>query len=155
MRRKTIFLVEDNSEDEFLVKRAFRRNNLPVEVIVAKNGQEPLDVLLSSRSFAGRRFETPPNLVLLDLDIPIIDGFAVLRAIRGDARTRLIPVVIFTSSADEQDREKAYELGANSYVVKPAEARELQEVIRDLCRYWLALNSPLARQTKREPIVVK
>src|SRR5438552_956752 len=145
MRRKTILLVEDNSEDEFLVKRAFNRTRLPVEIVVAKDGREALDFLLGTGSFAERRFEILPDLVLLDLDLPKINGLSVLRSIRSEPRTRLVPVVIFTASADEQNRLTAYELGANSYVVKPAETPELQTVVQDLCRYWLSLNSPLHR----------
>src|SRR5438034_8077729 len=120
MESKTVLLVEDNAEDEFLVTRAFKRTKLPVKLTMVRDGQEALDFLFRTGSFSRRRFDEPPDLVLLDLDLPKISGLEVLRYIREDKRMRLIPVVVFTASAEERDRVAAYELGANSYVVKPA-----------------------------------
>ena len=143
MDPKTILFVEDNAEDEFLVSRAFKRTKLPLNVIVARDGGEALDFVFRTGIFADRRFADAPDLVLLDLDLPKTGGLEVLTCIRADPRLRIVPVVIFTASSDEQDRVNAYQLGANSYLVKPADGAKFGSIIQELCQYWFSLNSAL------------
>jgi two-component system response regulator len=142
---KTVLLVEDNADDELLTLRAFRKNKISNEVIVARDGVEALDYLFSTGAHAGTVRELP-EIVLLDLNLPRIDGLEVLRRIRADARTALLPVVILTSSKQEEDMVRSYELGANSYVRKPVEFEAFLEAVRTLGLYWLILNErPRAR----------
>ena len=136
---KPILLVEDNPDDEALTLRAFRKNNIRNEIVVARDGVEALDYLFATGSHAGRE-EGLPQVVLLDLKLPRIDGLEVLRRIRADDRTRLIPVVILTSSKEEQDLIDGYSLGCNSYVRKPVNFDEFMEAARQLGMYWLLLN---------------
>lgn len=136
---KPILLVEDNPDDEALTLRAFRKNNIRNEIVVARDGVEALDYLFATGSQAGRE-EGLPQVVLLDLKLPRIDGLEVLRRIRADDRTRLIPVVILTSSKEEQDLIDGYSLGCNSYVRKPVNFDEFMEAARQLGMYWLLLN---------------
>ncbi len=132
-----VLLVEDNEGDEALTLRAFKKHDIPNPIVVAHDGAEALGMLFS----AGGHFEHElPRLVLLDLNLPKIGGLEVLTSIRGDARTRCLPVVILTSSAEERDIERGYELGANSYVVKPVDFVRFSEVVRQLGSYWLSLN---------------
>jgi two-component system response regulator len=139
-----IFLVEDNPMDEELTLRAFKKNNLANPVFVARDGAEALDYLFARGS---RAKEEPlaPRLILLDLKLPKIDGLEVLAAIRADERTKLLPVVILTSSHEEQDTVRSYALGANSYVRKPVDFTEFVDAIRQLGLYWLVLNQPPKR----------
>ena len=135
---KTILLVEDNPDDEALTLRALNKNNIFNELKVARDGQEALDYF-----FGENASERPaPAVVLLDLKLPKIDGLEVLRRIRADPRTCLQPIVILTSSKEEQDIVSGYSLGANSYIRKPVDFNQFMEVIRQLGLYWLVLNEP-------------
>ena len=136
-------LVEDNPDDEALTLRAFRQSNALNEVVVARDGAEALDYLFATGQYAGRDVSVTPALVLLDLNLPKVDGLAVLGRIRADDRTKLIPVVLLTSSKEEQDRLSGYSLGANSYIRKPVDFVRFVEAIRNLGMYWLVLNEPV------------
>jgi two-component system response regulator len=140
--RKTILLVEDNPDDVALTMRAFERNNMLNPIVVARDGVEALEFLFARGAHAERAGKPLPTLILLDLKLPRIDGLGVLKAIRGDERTRLIPVVILTSSKEDQDLAQGYALGANSYVRKPVDFAEFLEAARVLGIYWLAVNQP-------------
>jgi CheY-like chemotaxis protein len=139
-RDRTILLVEDNPKDEELTLRALRKNNIGNDVIVTRDGAEALDYLFARGAYAGR--DTLPQLVLLDLKLPKMDGLEVLRQMRAHERTRLLPVVILTTSNDEKDRLAGYRNGANSYVRKPVDFSEFMEAVRQLGLYWLILNEP-------------
>jgi two-component system response regulator len=136
---KPILLVEDNPDDEALTLRALRKNNIRNEVVVAHDGAEALDYLFGTGSYAGRETATP-QVVLLDLKLPKIDGLEVLRRIRADTARALLPVVILTSSKEEQDLASGYRLGCNSYVRKPVDFEQFIEAARQLGLYWLVLN---------------
>ena len=139
---KTILLVEDNPDDVKLTLRAFKRNNMLNPIVVARDGVEALDFLFARGAYAERAGKPPPTLVILDLKLPRLDGLEVLRAIRGDERTKFIPVVILTSSKEQQDLMQGYALGANSYVRKPVDFTEFMEAVRLLGIYWLMTNQP-------------
>ena len=132
---KTILLVEDNPDDEALALRALRRNNICNRVEIARDGAEALEYLLGDKGPG-----TLPQVVLLDLKLPKIDGLEVLRRLRSDERTRLLPVVVLTSSSEEQDMIAGYENGANSFVRKPVDFDQFSEAVRQLGLYWLLLN---------------
>jgi two-component system response regulator len=140
MHEKIILLVEDNSDDEMLTLRALRKNNIRNEVVVARNGIEALDYLFGTGAHAGRNLSVMPQVVLLDLKLPKLDGLEVLRRVRADDRTKLLPIVILTSSNEEVDRINGYGLGANSYVRKPVDFNQFSEEARQLGLYWLVLN---------------
>lgn len=142
MAEKPILLVEDNPDDEALTLRAFRKNNIKNDVVVARDGAEALDYLFGTGAHAGRDPADMPQVVLLDLKLPKIDGMEVLRRIRTDERTRLLPVVILTSSKEEQDLINGYRLGCNSYVRKPVNFDQFLDAARQLGLYWLLLNEP-------------
>lgn len=137
MSDKVILLIEDNADDELLTRRAFQKNNILNEVVVAHDGAEAVDLLLGS---GGRGAAPVPAVILLDLNLPKISGLEVLRRLRADSRTRLLPVVILTSSREEQDLIEGYRLGANSYVRKPVDFAEFLNATRQLGLYWLMLN---------------
>jgi two-component system, response regulator len=137
---KTILLVEDNPDDEKLTLRAFRRNHMLNPIDVVRDGVEALDYLFARGAYAGRTGEPVPALIVLDLKTPRLGGLEVLKGIRGNARTKLIPVVVMTSSREEQDRIQSYSLGANSYLHKPIDFSEFIEAVRVLGVYWLMLN---------------
>ena len=139
---KTILLVEDNPDDVKLTLRAFKRNNMMNPIDVAKDGIEALDYLFARGAYADRAGKSQPTLILLDLQLPRLDGIGVLKAIRADERTKLIPVVILTSSKEEQDLIQGYSFGANSYVRKPVDFAEFLEAVRLLGVYWLMTNQP-------------
>ena len=139
---KTILLVEDNPDDVKLTLRAFKRNNMLNPIVVARDGVEALDFLFARGAHAERAGKPLPTLVILDLKLPRLDGLGVLKAVRGDERTRLIPVVILTSSKEEQVLVHGYALGANSYVRKPVDFAEFMEAARVLGIYWLMTNQP-------------
>jgi two-component system response regulator len=139
-RRGTILLVEDNADDVELTLLAFEQCKLVNDIIVAKDGQEALDYLFATDNHADRDPELLPEVVLLDLKLPKIDGLGVLRRMRSDDRTRRIPVVILTSSKEEQDVLRSYDLGANSFVQKPVDFAAFIEAARHLGLYWLVLN---------------
>ena len=140
MRDKVILLVEDNPDDELLTMRALRKNNVLNEVVVARDGVEALDYLFGTGRHSGRDTAIMPQLILLDLKLPKIDGLEVLKRLRADERTRLLPVVILTSSREEQDMIDGYGLGANSYVRKPVNFEQFVQAIEQLKLYWLILN---------------
>jgi two-component system response regulator len=142
MRDKTILLVEDNADDEKLTLRALKKNNISNEVVVTRNGIEALDYLFGTGAYAGRDLSMMPQVVLLDLKLPKLDGLEVLRRVRADDRTKLLPIVILTSSNEEMDRVNGYGLGANSYVRKPVDFSQFLEAARQLGLYWLVLNEP-------------
>ena len=142
MEEKIILLVEDNPDDVELTIRAFKKNNILNRVIVAKDGVEALDYLFDTGVHAGRDVMDLPVVILLDLKLPKIDGLEVLKRIRQDKRTKLIPVVILTSSAEQKDVINGYSLGANSYVRKPVEFNQFVEAVRQLGLYWLLWNEP-------------
>ena len=147
MYKRTILLVEDNPDDVALTLRAFKKSNILNEVIVAQDGAEALNYLFASGDYAGRDTGKMPHLILLDLKLPKMDGMEVLRRMRADARTRLLPVVILTSSKEEQDVIDGYNLGCNSYIRKPVDFAQFSEAIRQLGLYWLILNeTPPGRQ---------
>ena len=148
MSKKHILLVEDNPDDEELTLRALKRNLIANEIIVAHDGQEALDFIFGRAAWQGRDPADLPALILLDLNLPKVDGLSVLRQIRADVRTRRAPVVILTSSNEQQDLIRGYDLGANSYVRKPVAFEEFVEAVRQLGIYWLVLNElPVAAVT--------
>jgi two-component system response regulator len=137
-----ILLVEDNPKDEALTLRALRKSGIMNEVAVTRDGAEALDFLFCTGAYSGRNPADEPAVVLMDLNLPKIGGLEVVRRIRGDDRTRLLPVVILTSSDEEEDRLKGYEFGANSYVRKPVEFNAFANAVKQLGLYWLILNEP-------------
>jgi two-component system response regulator len=145
MAEKIILLVEDNADDEKLTLRALKKNKISNEVVVARDGEEALEYLLGSGPDAGSKPKPLPQVVLLDLKLPKLDGLEVLRRLRANDRTKLLPVVILTSSNEEQDRIIGYGLGANSYVRKPVDFNQFTEAARQLGLYWLVLNEPAPR----------
>lgn len=140
MLDRTILLAEDNPDDVALTLRAFKQHNLQSEVVVARDGLEALDYLFGMGAHAGRDISRMPQLILLDLKMPKIDGMEVLRRVRADDRTCLLPVVILTTSREEQDLIDSYTFGANSYICKPVDFEQFVEAVRQLGLYWLVLN---------------
>lgn len=137
---KLILLIEDNEDDQRLTLRALRRNNIMNEVVVACDGQEAVDYLFGTGSFAGRDLSVMPAVVVLDLNLPGLSGLEVLNRIRTTAETKRIPVVVLTSSEDENQIEQAYSQGANSYVQKPNDPSDFSEMVLQMAMYWLLLN---------------
>jgi len=137
-----ILLVEDNPDDEALTLRALQKNKITNEVVVARDGVQALDYVFGTGAYAGRDTSVAPQIILLDLKLPKIDGLEVLRRLRGDSRTKLTPVVILTSSNEERDLLAGYDFGANSYVRKPVDFDQFAEAVRYLGLYWLVLNQP-------------
>jgi two-component system, response regulator len=144
---KVILLVEDNPDDVALTLRAFKRSHLMNPIAVARDGIEALDFLFARGAYADRASAALPTLAVLDLKLPKLDGLGVLKAIRADERTRYLPVVILTSSKEEQDVISGYALGANSYVRKPVDFAEFLEAVKTLGFYWLMLNEVAPRGT--------
>lgn len=142
MTNKTILLVEDNADDEALTLRALKRSNFGSKVFVVRDGQEALDFLFCENKYADRNRNEMPELTLLDIKLPKIDGLEVLRRVRADEGTRALPIVIFSSSKEEQDVTEAYKNGANSYVRKSINFLEFMEAIQQVGRYWMDLNQP-------------
>lgn len=140
MKDKVILLVEDNEDDEELAVLAFERSRIANEMIVVRDGQEAIDYLLGTEANAGKDAKAIPQLVLLDVNLPKINGHEVLRRLRADSRTRRLPVVMLTSSREEEDMLTSYDLGANSYVRKPVDFARFSEAIHQLQMYWLVLN---------------
>lgn len=140
MKDKTILLVEDNPRDEELTLRALQKHNIRNEVVVAHDGAEALDYLFARDAYAARDASALPEVVLLDLKLPKIDGLDVLRRIRSEDKTKLLPVVILTSSDEERDLLDGYAAGCNSYVRKPVDFQQFAEAVRQLGLYWLVLN---------------
>ncbi len=142
IEEKVILLVEDNPSDVALTLRALKKSHIQNEVVVAHDGVEALDYLFARGSHAGRDPAAMPAVVLLDLKLPKVDGIEVLQQIRGNERTRLLPVVILTSSSEDKDRLEGYSSGCNSYVRKPVDFNQFAEAVRQLGLYWLILNEP-------------
>jgi two-component system response regulator len=140
MNERVILLVEDNADDEALTLRALKKNNITNTIVVARNGVEALDYLFGTGQYAGRDTSVQPELILLDLKLPKVDGFEVLKKLRADERTKLLAVVILTSSTEQQDIVNGYGLGANSYVRKPVDFQHFMDAVRQLGLYWLVLN---------------
>lgn len=140
MEEKIILLVEDEPDDEALALRALKKNNIRNTVVVARDGVAALDYLLGREAYAGRDLSQMPQVVLLDLKLPKMDGLEVLRQIRTNERTKLLPVVIMTTSREERDVIESYSLGANSYIRKPVDFNQFAEAVRQLGLYWLLLN---------------
>lgn len=140
MQESVILLVEDNPDDQALTARALKKNNIHNRLVIANDGAEALDFLLGAGPDPESKTPLLPDLVLLDLHLPKVDGFEVLRRLRTDERTRLLPVVILTSSNEDQDRIYGYGLGANSYVRKPVDFGEFMDAVKQLGLYWLVLN---------------
>jgi CheY-like chemotaxis protein len=140
--QRVILLVEDNQDDEVLTLRALRKSNIRNPIVVVRDGAEALDYLFAQGAHAGRDPKIQPQVILLDLHLPKLDGLAVLQRIRADERTRTLPVVMLTSSNEERDLTGSYQLGVNSYVRKPVDVSAFFDAIRQLGMYWLVLNEP-------------
>ena len=143
---KLILLIEDNEDDQRLTLRALRRNNIMNEVVVACDGQEAVDYLFGTGSFAGRDLSVMPAVVVLDLNLPGLSGLEVLKRVRETAETKRLPVVVLTSSEDENQIEAAYAQGANSYVQKPNDPGDFSEMVLQMAMYWLLLNRTMPEQ---------
>jgi two-component system response regulator len=140
MKTKIILLVEDNPDDVKLTLRALKKSNILNEVVVTQDGVEALDYLFGTGKFEGRDTRLMPQMILLDLKMPRMDGLEVLHRIREDERTKVLPVVILTTSSEDKDRIESYKLGANSYVRKPVDFNQFVEAVKQLGLYWLVLN---------------
>jgi CheY-like chemotaxis protein len=140
--QRVILLVEDNPDDEALAIRALKRHHIGNEIVVAHDGVEAIDYLFGTGMYAGRDVNHKPTVVLLDLKLPKVDGFEVLRRIRENEATKLLPVVVLTTSNEEQDLLNSYSLGCNSYIRKPVDFLQFSEAIRQLGMYWLLMNEP-------------
>ena len=140
MENRLILLVEDNPDDVALTLRAFKKSGIVNEIVVVNDGVEALDFLFGTGAYEKRNLDIQPEIILLDLKLPKVDGFDVLRAIRSDARTKLLPVIVLTSSKEQRDILKSYDLGANSYVHKPVDFEEFRQAVVNLGLYWLVLN---------------
>lgn len=136
-----ILLVEDNESDAELTLHALRKNKVANQIQHVRDGEEALDFLFCRGAFSGRQFDKPPRLVLLDLKLPKVDGLQVLEAVKANPRTRAIPIIVLTTSKEEQDMVNSYKFGANSYIQKPVNFAEFQDVVRQLGLYWLLVNS--------------
>jgi CheY-like chemotaxis protein len=147
MNERTILLVEDNPDDEEFTMRALHRANVSNEIVVTRDGSEAIDYLFGTNTYAGRDLSSMPGVVLLDLKLPKLSGIDVLRQIRSDPRTKFIPVVVLTSSNEDEDMLNSYESGANSYVRKPVEFAAFANAVARLGVYWMLLNEPAPRKT--------
>jgi len=155
MNPKIILLVEDNPSDIELTQRAFVRSRIANEMVVAEDGQEALDFLFARGQYVDRDASNVPALVLLDLNLPRVDGLEVLRQIREEPLTRRLPVVILTTSKEEQDVAQSYDLGANSYIRKPVDFTQFVQAIEQMGLYWLVLNEPAPPCTKTKTSLPK
>jgi two-component system response regulator len=148
-REDTILLVEDNADDELMTRRTLRKNDIRNEVVVARDGAEALDYLFGTGGYEGRDLSVMPQVILLDLNLPKVDGLEVLRRIRADDRTRLLPTVVFTSSEEQADVIDGYGLGANSYIQKPVSVGAFRAAVGQLGMYWMVLNETPEQQVRR------
>jgi two-component system response regulator len=137
-----ILLVEDNQDDMDMALRSLRKANLTNRIQTVRDGAEALEFIFCEGAFAGRKFENPPKVILLDLKLPKVDGMEVLKRIKGDSRTKMIPVVILTSSKEQRDVIESYSLGVNSYIVKPVNFEQFAAAVQELGMYWLLHNQP-------------
>jgi two-component system response regulator len=151
MKERVILLVEDNADDEALTMRALKKNNITNKIVVARDGVEALDYLFGTGLHAGRDTSVQPELVLLDLKLPRVDGFEVLKKLREDERTKLLAVVILTSSKEQQDVVNGYGLGANSYIRKPVDFQHFVDAVQQLGLYWLVLNERAETASRISP----
>lgn len=151
MKERVILLVEDNADDEALTMRALKKNNITNQIVVARDGVEALDYLFGTGPHAGRDTSVQPELVLLDLKLPKVDGFEVLKKLREDERTKLLAVVILTSSKEQQDVANGYGLGANSYIRKPVDFQHFVDAVQQLGLYWLVLNERPDTASRNSP----
>ena len=142
MKKQFLVLVEDRPDDIDLTLRALKKNNIANEVVVLHDGSEALDYFFATGKYAGRNLDERPAVILLDIKLPKVDGLQVLKRLRADERTKLIPVVILTSSKEERDLVESYSLGANSYIVKPVDFESFVNAVSELGLYWLLLNQP-------------
>jgi CheY-like chemotaxis protein len=142
MEQKTILLVEDNADDEFLALRAFQKSKLRTRIVTVRDGAAALEYLFGVGAYDGRDVTETPDVTVLDLKLPKLDGLEVLRQMRANDQTRLLPVVVFTASLEPQDLFTSYALGANSYVRKPIDFSEFSEMMQQLVSYWLISNAP-------------
>jgi len=140
LKQGSILLVEDNPDDEMLTLRALKKNHIANPVIVVRDGAEALDYIFAKGAFKNRDVNEIPTIVLLDLKLPKVDGLEVLRQLRNDPHTYLVPVVILTTSSEERDKLKSYSLGANSYILKPVDFNQFNLAIGQMGMYWLLLN---------------
>ena len=148
--RVKILLVEDSPDDAELAIHALRREHLANNIFVSRDGEEALDFIFCRGAFAARSFEQPPKLVLLDLKLPKVDGIEVLRQMKDDPRTKTIPVVVLTSSKEERDLVRSYDLGANSYIQKPVDFEQFRETVKTLGMYWMVINQrPAVREATK------
>lgn len=152
MKDRVILMVEDTRDDADLALLALKKNNIPNDVVLAQDGAEALDYLFGRGAHAGRDSHDTPQVILLDLNLPKVSGLEVLRRIRADERTKFTPVVVLTSSKEEQDLVSSYAHGANSYIRKPVDFVQFSEVIRQLGLYWLLLNELPPRITPNEGV---
>ena len=139
---KVILLVEDNPDDEALTLRALKQSKLANEIVITRDGNEALEFLFAAGKYEGRDVSHTPAVILLDLKLPKLSGLEVLQQLRADPRTRLIPVVVLTSSSEDEDMMRSYELGANSYVRKPVVFGRFADAVSQLGLYWMLLNQP-------------
>jgi two-component system response regulator len=151
MNPKIILLVEDNPSDIELTKRAFNKSRIANEIIITEDGQEALDYLFARGQYINRDARNLPALVLLDLNLPSVDGLAVLRQIRTEPLTSRLPVVILTTSKEEQDVAQSYDLGANSYIRKPVDFSQFAQAVEQMGLYWLVLNEPAPPRIEHKP----
>lgn len=149
MNNKIILMVEDNPRDEALTLRALRKHNVVNEVVVTRDGVQALDFLFGKGEYAGRDMSVFPQFILLDLKLPKVDGLQVLREIRSHEDTKLLPVIIFTSSSEEEDMIRSYGFGANSYVRKPVDFDQFSEATRQLGLYWCIINESLPKSLEQ------
>ncbi len=149
MQEKIILLVEDNPDDVTLTERAMKKSHILNKLVVARDGAEALDYIFGTGNYTGRDLNIMPEVILLDLKLPKIDGLEVLKTIRSDKRSKLLPVVILTSSKEESDLINGYSLGANSYIRKPVNFNQFAEAIRQLGLYWLVLNEAPPKETRK------
>jgi two-component system response regulator len=140
MKKKVILLVEDNPDDVQLTLRALKKSKIANEVVIARDGIEAMDYIFATGNHTGRDTTILPQVVLLDLKMPKLDGFEVLHRLRNDDRTRLLPVVVLTTSSEDRDRVESYKLGANSYIRKPVDFEQFVDAVQQLGLYWLVLN---------------
>jgi CheY-like chemotaxis protein len=145
LKNQTILLIEDNPDDQLLTIRAFRKNNIGNEIVVARDGVEAIDYLFAREAYAERNVNELPALILLDLKLPKMNGLEVLKQIRAEQLTKYVPVVVLTSSSEEQDIIESYDLGANSFVQKPVDFNEFMEATRQLGLYWLVINRTVSK----------
>jgi CheY-like chemotaxis protein len=147
MKQGTIVIVEDNPDDEALMLRAFKQHKLTNEIVVLRDGVEAIEYLLGTGAHAGRDTALMPQIILLDLKLPKLNGLDVLKRLRADPRTKIVPIVVLTTSKEEGDMVASYNLGANSYVVKPVDFTKFVESVKQLGLYWLLLNQTPERTT--------